>query len=189
MEPNNLSSQPSIDQSIINSFHTCIEMLEMRNYTIVETKSPVQFLERDQETLFIEAIKPNKMKVQVYICQEQKLNMDIIKYYYNVLKKNKIKHGIIIYLNNITSRVKYILANMDIKIELFKVDELQFNIMKHRLVPKHTKVDVKSNNIEKYKHYPVLKKSEPVAKIMGFNIGDIIEIERKNGEIYMRRVD
>jgi len=150
------------------------EMFETRKYILT--------FERDDA---LRAVKPDKGLVQVYILHEPKLNVDMIKYYYSLLCANKIKHGILVYRESVTSSVKKILNTLDICVELFCVSDLRYNILKHRLVPRHTKIRREKQNQNKY---PILKKTDPVVRFMGFETGDIIKIDRKDGTIYYRYV-
>ena len=78
----------------------------------------------------------------------------------------------------------------DLNIELFHVDELQYNITKHFLVPKH-ELFYRKNTIgafdfkKKYSSkFPFLLKNDPVARFYGFDTGDIIKIIRNEGIIF-----
>jgi len=70
---------------------------------------------------------------------------------------------------------------------------MQYNLTKHELVPKHEKVDINEKNAEDFKKsktdkFPILLKTDPVARFYGFSKGDIIKITRKNGYVTFRRV-
>lgn len=152
----------------------CKEMFQIRNYHIYEV-----------DELHIKARMSNRQIIYLYIITAPKLNVDLMKYYYSILHTDNVKHCILVYQNNITSSVKKILQNIDIQVQLFCIDELKYNILNHVLVPKHTKVDRQAKNDKKY---PILKKSDPVAKFMGYKPGDVIRIDRNDGTIYYRYV-
>ena len=82
----------------------------------------------------------------------------------------------------------------DLIIELFQEEELQYNITKHYLVPKHELSYPKGTKISKdFKDkygdkFPVLLKTDPVARFYGYNKGDIIKITRKGGYVTYRFV-
>jgi DNA-directed RNA polymerase subunit H (RpoH/RPB5) len=162
-------------------FNVCKEMMVARGYTITDENINTD----DEESIHIKCIDDDDKKINLYIITHNKLNIDIMKYYYGLFHKKGLKHAILVYQNNVTSSVKKILHNADIFIELFCSDELHYNILKHHLVPKHIKIDNRKKNDKKY---PILKKSDPVSRFMGYKYGDIIEIHRKNGEIYYRFV-
>jgi len=68
--------------------------------------------------------------------------------------------------------------------QLFDLRELQFNIMKHSLVPPHQKISKKEGLelLEKYKvtrnQLPLILRKDPVAKFLGLKRGDIVKITR-----------
>ena len=155
------------------------EMFQVRQYKIID-----EGYGEDIGWYLIGETESKKL-VHLYVMIQPKLNIDLIKYYYSILTQHMVKHAILIYKNNVTSSVNKILESIETKIELFRIDELQYNLLKHELVPEHRKIQsVKKNELK----YPILKKSDPVARFMGFKHGDIIEIRRKNGSIYYRFV-
>jgi DNA-directed RNA polymerase subunit H (RpoH/RPB5) len=64
--------------------------------------------------------------------------------------------------------------------------ELQFNILTHDLVPLHTKIPKQPG--EDYSKYPVMKTTDPVARFLGFQGGDVVRIERRDHSIAYRYV-
>ena len=157
--------------------NVCKEMFEARKYIL-----------EDEQLMFMKALKPDGTYVHLYLVESEKLNVHIIKYYYSILRASSIKHGIIIYQNVITSSVKKILANNihDIRIELFCVKELRFNITKHRLVPRHIHISTEGHT--ELASYPVMKKTDPISRFYGFKQGNLIKIIRPSNEVYYRVV-
>ena len=154
----------------------CKEMFATRGYEITS--------EEDEHII---AKKADDEMVYLFLIPHQKLNMNIIKHYYALLYRDNIKHGILVYQNTITSSVKKILSNNhDIRIEIFCMNELRYNITKHQLVPQHIKITMDdSSQISKF---PTLKKSDPVARFYGYVHGDVIKIIRSDGSLYFRVV-
>tara|TARA_Y100001970_G_scaffold21860_2_gene25099 strand:+ start:511 stop:1152 length:642 start_codon:yes stop_codon:yes gene_type:complete len=83
--------------------------------------------------------------------------------------------------------VKDIWESDNIYISLLYIKNLQFNILKHELVPSHTKLsETEKNNIKK--KYNILEDNQipdisyfsPVSLVMGFRPGDLIHIQRKS---------
>ncbi len=155
---------------------TCRRMMRERNYLVTdeELTNPCQFI--------LSAQKPNGHLVRVYIVPI-KLNTELITHLYN--SSPNINHLIVVYEADVTSTVKNIIENADKTIELFRLDELRFNILDHVLVPKHVKIGYHAQNSKKY---PVLKRTDPVARFMGYKTGDIIKIIRRDNSIYYRYV-
>lgn len=161
------------------ALEVCKEMFQIRNYKLIDEGYGEElgwYLIGESET--------NKI-IHCYIMTQPKLNIDLIKYYYSILTQHQVTHAILVYKYNVTSSVNKILESIDVKIELFQLDELQYNLLNHSLVPKHIKIKTLKKNEQKY---PILKKTDPVSRFMGFKFGDIIEIHRKNGSIYYRFV-
>ena len=119
-----------------NAKKTVLEMLDDRNYTITK---------REKNHLF--ALTLQNTKMVVFFSTFSKLNIDSIKEYIKMMDEMNIAHSLIVYQNAITSSAKTTKENLfNIKIELFSVEELQTNITKHRLVPKHSKMENKEKN-------------------------------------------
>ena len=75
--------------------------------------------------------------------------------------------------------------------ELFAMEDLQYNIINHKLQPKFTRLNDKDCKDFKEKYgtkFPIMRKNDPVSCFFGYNKGDIIKIERKSGYITYRIV-
>ena len=160
---------------------TCKEMLADRNYILLQ-----------EDELNIQALRTTADKkhivVHVYIIEQEKLNINVMKYYYTLFEKENIGHAILVFQNITTSSVKRILSNIQNKvIELFSVNELLFNITRHSLVPLHIHVAITEDHKETMK-YPVLKRTDAVAKYYRYVLGNLIQIYRKDGSVYFRLV-
>ncbi len=157
----------------------CLEMFETRKYTLDEVG------ENDEVGWYVFGKTESEKAVHLYLLKHRKLNVELIKFYYTLLHQHKIKHAILVYHQNVTSSVLKLIQTVDIKIELFCTDELQYNLLKHKWVPIHEKISsVKKNEMK----YPVIKKTDPVVRFMGFKSGDVLRIRRNNGSLYYRVV-
>ena len=126
-------------------------------------------------------------KTLVTYNEESKITINHIKEFISQMIEKKYSNGIFIYTGIITSSAKKAIELVDKNIELFESKELQYNITKHRLVPKHTKLDGDELNKikEKYgKQIPYIYHKDPVVRYYNFSKGDIIMIERKDSIIY-----
>ena len=72
-----------------------------------------------------------------------------------------------------------------VKLEIFTLKEMQFNVTKHTLVPKHTKLDKEESVslvdklcLKSRFLLPIISQSDPVARYLGLNHGDIVSIDR-----------
>jgi DNA-directed RNA polymerase I, II, and III subunit RPABC1 len=167
------------------AYETCIEMIEQRGYKIVD---------RDDERIL--ATKPDKTHMCVFVAPSHKFNVESIQEYISMMKKMELTHCIIVNKDNATPIAKKIIEDSpDLDIELFYVDELQYNITKHYLVPKHElayKKGTKEYTAFKKKYmadnFPIILKTDAVARFFAFQKGDIIKITRPGGVICYRIV-
>jgi len=72
-------------------------------------------------------------------------------------------------------------------ITLINIDRLQFNILNHSLVPKHTLLSAESTekikkryNIVVDKNFPTISRFDPVSLVMGIRPGQLFEISRSS---------
>ena len=111
---------------------------------------------------------------------------------YNIEEKLSKKDILIIIGNdNINDTTKVYLSNIyidrNINIIYLSLKELQYNVLNHTLVPKHSILDsekitqIKTRyNITDNSQFPEISRFDPVAKAIGASPGDIIHIERKS---------
>lgn len=153
-----------------------LEMFEQRNYTEVT----------EEDTGHVTAIKPDGNEVCLYP-PIVKLDSAAINQIYADAKEREIFHVIIIYKDTITPTIKNIVSNMaitDMVTEIFPQMDLQFNITKHKLVPKHELLigDEAVEMRKKFgKNLPVLLHTDPVSRFYNYRKGDIVRITSKNG--------
>jgi DNA-directed RNA polymerase subunit H (RpoH/RPB5) len=163
------------------AYEICLEMFEQRGYEIVQ---------KDDERIL--ALKEDKNHVCAFLIATLKFNVDKIQECIGIMKKMDVFHGVIIYRDSVTPIAKKVVEeSKEILIELFNVDEMQYNVTKHYLVPKHElkyKKDSQEAKEFKKNKYPIISKDDPVSRFYGYNIGDIIMITRKNGYIMFRIV-
>jgi DNA-directed RNA polymerase I, II, and III subunit RPABC1 len=164
------------------AYQTCLEMFEQRGYNIIE---------KDEEQIL--ALKKNGKQVCAFMANTPKFNVERIQEYISIMKQMDVWHAIIIYKDNATPVAKKVIEESNqILIELFDECEMQYNITKHYLVPKHElafEKGTKSAKEFKAKYgdkFPFLLKNDPVSRFYGFNTGDIIKVTRKSGIVMYR---
>lgn len=149
------------------------------------------FIKKKDENKLIYA-NLNNHKIIVWIFMGEKLNIESIKEFITILENDKFKHGIIIYENLITASTKKILENLyKFHIEIFLLNELQYDITKFKYYCHHQKVsDEEAKSIkEKFGNsLPTLLKTDVISRYFNFQKNDIIKIIRKNGTIIYRLV-
>ncbi len=163
---------------------TVYEMFEQRGYKNITNIEDIQ----------ITAVGENDMKICAFIKILEKLNVAEIHNHIAILQSSGIDHGLIVYDGIPTPAVKTVVStipDLNINIELFSSDDLQFNITKHVLVPRHiklTKEEAKDFKTKFGTDIPILLRSDPISKFYNYCKGDIIKVIRKNDFISYRIV-
>lgn len=152
-------------------------MLNNRGYIVIE---------RTDNKVLAEDFDENKILV---ICSdEQKLNMSTIKEILVILEEHSFNHCILIYKESITSSAKKIIETLPaIKIELFSMDELQYNLIEHELVPLHERLEGEEMRFIKKEwgsKLPTILKNDAVSRYYNYSRGDIIKVTRPDGIVY-----
>ena len=168
--------------SITKALETVKDILDKRSYKIIEDND--------------EHIKAKKLSNSIIVFKTYipKINIEKIKEYITHLNNIKLNKCILIYSGTITPMaIKLINVSSNIKIELFTLDELQYNITKHRLVPNYMKLSQEDSKEFKKKFgikFPVLLMKDPIRRFYDFNKGDIIKVIDKcsNDKIIRYRI-
>lgn len=185
--------------SIFKSRNNLLEILESRgfdisnysNYTINEIGILV---ETNQMDMLLENENKKKIYVKYYINKVLKTQniYDIVEDLFhleNILSKEDDLMIIIKDEPNDTliQNIKDIWMAENIYISIVNIKRLQFNILKHILVPKHT-ILTKSEEEDMKKKYNILSNNEipdisyfsPVSIVLGIRPNDIVKIERNS---------
>ena len=125
--------------------------------------------------------KDPQKKIKVFLCIGTKLNIDTMKSIVSILQHQGLHHAIIIYDNVITSSTRKLLEHLwDIYIEVFHIDEMQFNLTHHTLYCKHERLD--PSDLGEIKHLvkklPVILKTDAVVRYFNFGKHDVLKIHR-----------
>lgn len=154
----------------------CKEMFHDRGYEIYE-----------ENDFFLKAVRADGIRIYLFLLQQDKFNIDIVKFYYRLLLSENVKHAILVYKNQMTPSVKKIVQGIhDMKIELFCSKSFNYNLTKHCLVPQHIRVSSKDH--PEINKYPIIKRSDPICRYYGYEYGELIKIIRKDGTLYFRVV-
>jgi DNA-directed RNA polymerase subunit H (RpoH/RPB5) len=159
----------------------CKNIIDQRGYTLVE------------DTHLLSATKQDGSLFVVFFDDISKLNKSGMSKYLTMMKDKDSTHSIIVYQDNVTSMTtKSIDQSIDMEIELFSVDELQFNITKHRLQPSSFRRLPNDDAIKFKKTYgvkfPIMKITDPIARFYNYKQGNVIEIINKDGLVNYRAV-
>lgn len=166
------------------AIQTVTEMITQREYKVSD---------QDDEKLIGE--NSDCKKIVVFLNPVAKFNVDRFKEYCAKLHEmgpKEYTHCIIVCTDCITPMGKRMISEcVDMEFELFSIDELQFNITKHRLVPLHVKLEEKASKKfkQKYglKHQAILL-SDPISRFYNYKRGDVIKIVRPRSLIAYRIV-
>jgi DNA-directed RNA polymerase I, II, and III subunit RPABC1 len=175
------------------AYEILIEMITDRGY-IIDTIYHIDDNEDENKTEKPYAIKAHNLSNEGLLCfitNDDKLNIQGIKDKISILNKENATRCIIVYKSSITSSAKKSLDTVNYRFELFALHELQFNVTKHRLVPRHEHV-THSEKEELNKNYkgklPILLQTDAICRYYAFEKGEYIRITRKNGTIAYRVV-
>ena len=163
------------------AIQTVSEMITQREYKITD----------NDEDRIIGTNSKNE-KVVFFKIPVNKFNSDRAKEYISVIHKIGLAHCIIVYTDCVTPMAKKLITDsVDIVLEVFHIDELQYNITQHRLVPQHIKIP--DNEIKEFKKtygmkIPIILKTDPIARFYRYQRGDIIKVIRNNGYVTYRIV-
>ena len=129
----------------------------------------------------------DKIVKEISIFWKEHLGTTEIKNVYTDMRDLKSKHAIAIYNSKETPYATTIIRSLKIQgyiIETFAESELQFNLIKHELVPRHIICSTSKRNeiLEKYNvtkdQLPQIRTSDPVARFYGMTKGQLIKIVR-----------
>ena len=167
--------------SIKKALETIDDMLNKRGYKLSENN--------DDSCIY----KLNdKSSIIIFKTCISKINIDKIKEYITHLNNIKINKCILIYSGIIThSALKLVNISSNMQIELFTIDELQYNITHHRLVPNYQKLNSKESKEFKLKFgtkFPVLLMKDPIRRFYNFKRGDVIKITDKYNDSLRYRI-
>ena len=182
--------------NISNSRKNILDILEKRNFNVTNYKNDginevAILLEQNQLDMLCES-NINKIYIKYYINKVLKSQniYEIIEdlfYLENILEK---KDDLIIVINDqandtLIQTVKDIWMNENIYISLLTIKRLQFNILEHSLVPKHSILNEKEvqefrkqYNILDNTQIPTISYFDPVSLVLGIRPDNIVKIER-----------
>lgn len=185
-------------KQIYKSRKNMLEILETRGFDISDYSNfsfeELHVMIQNQQLDFIVKHKENDKKVYVKYNITKVLRpnniYDIVEDLFHIENILSKKDDVIIINKdepNETQQntVKNIWLNDSIYISILNIERLQFNILNHTLVPKHTVLNEKQKeefinkyNITNIKMIPTLSYFSPVSLVLGIRPGDICHIER-----------
>jgi DNA-directed RNA polymerase subunit H (RpoH/RPB5) len=195
-------------ENIGKSFKTLKEMLEDRHILddnelgVLQSMTEKEILAFTEKKSIFNIDIGNKVRVIYYLQQFKK--QDFIGY---IEDDNQFELYIVIYKKLTTNNIKVINSyeaefgkkyNVQLDIQFFDIRELLFNITKHELVPKHEVITdeaeieqiAKIHNVKSRLNFPLILKTDPIAKYYGIKHGNLVKITRispSSGEYFIYR--
>lgn len=182
----------SLKENIGKSFQTITEMLMDRKGFLNEDETNILKSFSSKEIgLFAQKLVFNidiGTKVRIIYFMQQPFRIPDFKIF---VEKGEFDMYIVVYKKLTTNNMKTIhdfekKLEKPVNMQLFEIRELLFNLTKHVLVPKHEVIDneeeienlVKHHNIKNRHHFPLILKTDPVAKYYGIKPGSLVKITR-----------
>lgn len=176
-----------IDEMLYKAYSNTIAMLEERGYDVSNhTECP---LTKDNVDHFFSVSKPASPGDHVgVIFLQLDLNKDSVEHYIHS-KTSDYNHLIVIYLDKITPSAAELITCMKktTHLEVFNIKEMQYNPLKHVLVPKHEicTEEEKQKLIEVYSiktltNFPGISTEDPIVRRIGAVKNQLIKITRKD---------
>jgi DNA-directed RNA polymerase I, II, and III subunit RPABC1 len=184
--------------SIYNSRKNLLEILEERGFAVANYSNfsitDVGILaENNQLDMLLENASSNKkIYVKYYVTKLIKPQniYDIVEDLFHLESILEKKDDLMIVIKDepndtLLENIKDIWVTENIYISLVNIKRLQFNILKHILVPKHTILNenerelfIKKYNILDNSQIPDISYFSPVSIVIGLRPNDIVKIER-----------
>eukprot|EP00892_Ulva_mutabilis_P011933 jgi/Ulvmu1/9111/UM005_0206.1 len=178
-------------------YKTCWEMLKDRGYMVGDEKLAMTLDDfensfgtgdavRDSLTIVAARQGDSQDQIIIFFVSEEKLGVTKLQEYIERMKEDGIYRGILILqkkLSGPASTERNLVKNI-FRIEDFLESELVINITKHCMVPKHKLLtpDEKDTLLKRYKvketQLPRIQLSDPVAKYLGMERGEVVRIVR-----------
>ena len=192
--------------NILTSFNILHEMFKDRKYdlSIMNTYSDNEIQMIMDESGYdkgsngsIFQIMMNKNMKLIYHMKSKYMKGELQKFLNSIDEEEDINHIIFVFKEKINSNneknIKSLIAQYNnndktrknVKVEMFEIRNLLFNITKHSYVPKHVLLSTTEAE-EVYDKYsiknktqlPIIYKTDPVAKYFDFKSGELIKISR-----------
>ena len=168
--------------------NTIIEMLKNRDYVVTQETfdSLDEFMSNypTQQNLNFTVETKDKKYVSIYFATEEKVNKKAIELILSDHTIKGISHIIIILPSKLNHSSLAFINNSSLRVELFLYSEIQYNVLKHELVPKQTILQDVDGFLNKYKctreDLPIMRKTDIVARFLGGMVDDVVEINRKS---------
>lgn len=171
---------------LYKSFNTILEMLEDRG---IKMDPPLDagyidsfLVNQTNKPGFDVVLSGNKVRIIYYLAS--KFKWSELKKFFEDEKKYDLT--LLVVREKVSQNNMKQINALDIDMQIFLLKELQFNITKHELVPKHEVInnpeEVKSImemlSLKSKNQLPIILKTDPMARWLNLRSGDIVRISR-----------
>lgn len=172
-------------EAVVRSFQTLLEMLNDRKVDLggLSPDSSHELLEAfvaNNKTLF--EIVINKTKI-IYSLSSKVKWSELKKFFDD---DEPLQLYICVFKEKMSQNNTKMMTNLKLNLQLFDIKQLQFNISRHVLVPKHEVIDdetivaqiLENLSIKSKFQLPLILKSDAMARYLNLKNGDVIRITR-----------
>ena len=185
--------------SIYNSRNNILEILEERkfdtlNYSNISINELGVLYENNQLDMLVEDKNNKKVYIKYYLNKLIKPQnvYDIVEDLFNLENLLDKKDDLIIIIKDepndtLLETIKNIWMSENIYISLLNIKRLQYNVLKHVMVPKHTILNndeilamKKKYNILNNEQLPTISYYSPISLVIGLRPDNIVKIDRNS---------
>lgn len=171
--------------------NTIIEMMQDRGYTssntVIDYASFIaKYPGAQTETNVLNFVATKEQSIAIHFTSEDKISKKSLDTLASNYSLQGVESVILVTFNKLNPACKALLKSIKMNFEHFLIEELQFNITKHCLVPKHRIMSIseqesflKSTKCEK-SNLPSILTIDPVSRYFGAKVGDVFEITRNS---------
>jgi len=171
--------------------NTIIEMVNERGYSTSNTTLNYaafisQFPSAASNPSILNFVCTKDNSLSIHFTTEDKLSKKTLESLSNEYSAQGINSIILITNTKLNPACKALLKSIKLNVEHFLVEELQFNITKHHLVPHHRvmPMDEQKELLGRLKceigNLPTILTTDPVCRFFGAKVGDVFEIRRNS---------
>lgn len=171
--------------------NTVLEMLGERGYATFNTPLDYAsfvslFPNAESNPTTLNFICSKIQPLAVHFIGEDKLSKKSLEVLTNEYTAQGINDVILITSSKLNPACKVLLKSIKLNLEHFLIEELQFNITRHHLVPRHRMMGTEEQKelLKKLKcevtNLPTILTTDPVCRFFGAKAGDIFEITRNS---------
>lgn len=169
---------------ITKSLHTLCEILADRKKANINPDTISSIVDMNYNKTIFDIVF-DKIKIIYYLPNKFKWP-DLRKHLDEIKEENNYDSIILIVKEKLSQNNVKLINNMDLHIETIDIKELQFNITKHVLVPKHELITdedeikniIENLNIKNKYQLPHIMKTDAMSRYLGLKSGDIVKITR-----------